>query len=102
MAKLPMRFRILHLMSENEKLSDLEVMEALKEEYGSEGQFKLATVNTHLQSMRAVGMVENADVSLDESGKLDIKYKITSYGESRLKYLPKGWNPGVTESNKNI
>lgn len=98
MAKIPMRFRILHLMSVYEMLSDEEIMKALKEEYGTEGQLKKSIIDSHLQSMRAVGMIENADVSLDENDNIKIKYKITDYGLSRLKYLPKGWKPGVPGS----
>lgn len=89
--KLPMRFRILHLMAGGQEMTSQEVMDALRDEYGDEGQFKPGVINTHLQALRAVGMIEVADVQFDEKGELVEKFKITDYGRSRLKYLPKEW-----------
>lgn len=88
---LPMRFRILHLMSKNKGLTGEEVMTALKPEYGSEGQFKKSIIETHLLSMKAVGMIEVCNASLDERGELKETFQITDYGRERLKYLPKEW-----------
>lgn len=85
---LPMRFRILHLMSVNKSLTLDGVMAALKPEYGSEGQYKESMVNLHLQSMRAVGLIEVSDAAL-EGGKLKETFRITDYGKDRLKYLPR-------------
>lgn len=89
--KLPMRFRILHLISQHESITDNEVMEALRDEYGSERQFKLPVINTHLMSMRAVGMIDVADVYLNEQDNLVQKFRITDYGRGYLKYLPREW-----------
>ncbi|HWR44936.1 hypothetical protein [Sporomusa sp.] len=89
--KLPLRFRILHLISQNTSLSDAEIMNALRSEYGSEGQFKQSIIDIHLASMRAVGMIEATELSLDAQGDLLQKYKITDYGFSRLSYLPGTW-----------
>lgn len=90
--KLPLRFRILHLLSiEKISMSKLEIMAKLRPEYGDEGQFKESMVELHLQSMRAVGLVEAVDLSLDATDHLQVKYKITEYGFSRLSYLPTEW-----------
>lgn len=89
--KLPMRFRILHLLAGGQEMTGREVMDALRDEYSGEGQFKLGVINNHLQALRAVGMIEVADVQLDDKGELIEKFKITDYGKSRLKYLPKEW-----------
>lgn len=91
MARLPMRFRILHLMSKNEKMDVNDIMSALRDEYGKDGQFKLSTVNTHLASMRAVGLIEVCDVRIDPKDNLIQTYRITDYGRSRLSYLPAAW-----------
>ncbi len=46
----------------------------------------------HMDSLRAVGMIEEVDVQLEnEQGDLLITYQITDYGKSRLVYLPKEW-----------
>lgn len=90
--KLPMRFRIIHLVSQHDTISDNEVVEALRDEYGEEGQYTLSKINTHLMSLRAVGIIENAGVSLDQGGKFVQQFKITDYGINLLNsYLPKGW-----------
>jgi DNA-binding PadR family transcriptional regulator len=86
--KLPMRFRILHLISEQDSLSALEIMDILEMEYGTEGQFKIAIIDTHLASMKAVGMIEITEAVLDVGGQIKQKYRITEYGWDRLKYLP--------------
>jgi hypothetical protein len=90
--KLPMRFRIIHLVSQHDTISDKEVMEALRDEYGGEGQYKDSIINTHLMSLRAVGIIEVAGVSLDDNNELVQEFKITDYGTNLLNsYLPSGW-----------
>ncbi|HBV85443.1 hypothetical protein [Desulfosporosinus sp.] len=89
--KLPMRFRMLHLLSKHETLSEITMQEALRPEYGTEGQFKESSIDNHLQSMLAVGLIEIQKVSVDANGKLTHEYKITDYGTGRLNYLPKEW-----------
>ncbi len=91
--KLPLRYRILHIMSDNGSYSVDDIMEALKDEYGGEGQFNSKIMETHLQSLKAVGMLEYTEVYLDEAGELVRKFKLTEYGYSRLEYLPNGWKP---------
>ena len=90
--KLPMRFRIIHLVSQHDKISDKEVMEALRDEYGDECQYKMSIIETHLMSLRAVGIIENTGVSLDENDNLVQQFSITDYGRDLLdKYLPSQW-----------
>ncbi|MDW7674988.1 MAG: DNA-binding protein [Bacillota bacterium] len=91
--KLPLRYRILHFLSDNGSYSVDDVMAALKDEYGGEGQFKRPLIANHLQSLKAVGMLEHCDVYFDDNGQLVQKFKITEYGFSRLDYLPTGWQP---------
>lgn len=90
--KLPMRFRIIHLVSQHDTISDQEVMAALRDEYGEEGQYKRSIINTHLMSLRAVGIIEVAGVELDDNNELAQEFKITDYGKNLLNsYLPGGW-----------
>ncbi len=90
---IPMRFRILHLISQNPGITEAELMDALRPEYGGEGQLKQSIIYTHLASMRAVGMIEDTEISVDKNNKLIQRVKITEYGTSRLAYLPKNWAP---------
>ena len=89
---LPMRFRILHIISQHEDINRQELMDALQPEYGCEGQWNNALVENHLASMRAVGMIEDTDISVDAANNLIQRFKITEYGQSRLAYLPKAWS----------
>jgi hypothetical protein len=89
---LPMRFRILHIISTHKDINRQQLIDALKPEYGNEGQLNDSLVETHLASMRAVGMIEDTDISIDASNNLIQRFKITEYGHSRLAYLPKSWS----------
>ncbi|WP_227763268.1 DNA-binding protein [Zhaonella formicivorans] len=89
---LPMRFRVLHYAAQKkDSFSYHDILKDLKDEYGGEGQFNKGMAQLHLDSLRAVGMLEIADAELDANNELVIKYKITDYGMDRLKYLPDAW-----------
>ncbi len=89
--KLPLRCRMLHLMSDKNEYDMEKMMAELKDEYGTEGQFKPSMMQLHLDSMRAVGLIEIVSAKLDASNNLDRMYKITDFGMERLAYLPAGW-----------
>lgn len=89
---LPLRFRILQYASTVAQFNYLDLMRDLKAEYGGDGQFKRKMLVLHMDSLRAVGMIEEVDVQLEnEQADLLITYKITDYGTSRLVYLPAEW-----------
>lgn len=88
---LPMRFRILHIISQKEDINCKELIEELRPEYGNEGQLKESGIENHLASMRAVGLIEINKSFLDSADKLIQRVKITEYGQGRLSYLPKSW-----------
>jgi len=89
--KLPLRFRLLHLMSTKDRATVHDLMRDLKAEYGGEGQFSVKSFEKHLTSMRASGLIEEVDVDIDERGKLLETFTITDFGRGRLKYLPGSW-----------
>jgi DNA-binding transcriptional ArsR family regulator len=90
--KLPLRFRIIHYLSKSDGgVTCDQLLDSLKSEYGDEGQFKPSTIENHLMSLRAVGIVEVDKVDLDDNDNLILWYKISDYGKSKLSYLPQGW-----------
>jgi DNA-binding MarR family transcriptional regulator len=88
---LPLRFRVLHYASQNDAVNYVDLLNDLKEEYGTDGQFNRSMITRHLDSLRAVGMIEESDVAFDQNQELLVQYKITDYGRSRLSYLPDDW-----------
>ena len=88
---LPLRFRVLQYASQKGDFNRTDLLNDLKEEYGREKQFNKGMVSTHLDSLRAVGMIEQTDVDFDQNKELLVQYKITDYGRSRLSYLPNDW-----------
>lgn len=89
--KLPLRFRLLHLMSTRNQANVHDLMKELKAEYGNEGQFSVKSFEKHLASMRASGLIQEIDVDIDAQGKLLETFTITDFGRGRLKYLPASW-----------
>jgi DNA-binding PadR family transcriptional regulator len=89
--KLPLRFRLLHLMSTKTQANVHDLMKELKTEYGNEGQFSVKSFEKHLTSMRASGLIQEIDVDIDAQGKLLETFTITDFGRGRLKYLPASW-----------
>lgn len=89
---LPLKFRILHYASKaTGDFSVLDILRDLNDDYGSDGQFNKKMISNHLDSLRAVGMIETAKAEFDARGELIIEYKITEYGKGRLSYLPQEW-----------
>ncbi len=91
MMKLPLRSRVLHYVSNSGSVTLDQVVDALKDEYGDEGQFKRSVIEGHLMALRAVGIIEVEKAELDDNDNLVLWYKITDYGKSKLVYLPKEW-----------
>lgn len=95
--RLPLRYRILHLTSKQEVVSDVDLLAILKQEYPGESQVNLGMLRMHMHSMRANGLLDNAGCDLDKQGNLVEKFKITSHGHVRLKMLPKSWNESMQQ-----
>lgn len=89
---LPLKSRILYYATKaKEPFTVAQVMKDLKNDYGSDGQFNKKMFTTHLDSLRAVGMMDTAKADFDASGELIIEYMVTDYGRGRLVYLPEQW-----------
>lgn len=92
---LPLRFRVLTELAMNGPHDSRQLMESLAGEYGSERQFTKKMIDNHLQSLRAVGLAEDVEASLDEKGELVRTIAITDSGRALLKYLPQEWRQRV-------
>jgi DNA-binding PadR family transcriptional regulator len=91
-SKLPLRFRVLHLIIHaGRPLSVPQIQAELALEYGGEGQFSQKHLDNHLLSMKAVGLVTGANPFFDELGEVHEMYEITDFGRSRVSYLPAAW-----------
>ena len=90
MAVLPLRFRILHLvhLADGKPMKTGEIYKALYDEYAGEGQFSYELMESHLMSVKAVGLIEAVDPYIDEYGEARYSYVITETGKARTKYLP--------------
>ena len=90
MAVLPLRFRILHLvhLADGKPLRTGDIYKALYDEYSGEGQFSYELMESHLMSIKAVGLIEAVEPYFDEHGEARYSYVITETGRARAKYLP--------------
>lgn len=92
MTLLPLRFRLLQFLSTVEKANVDQMMEALKEEYGTESQFTRPRFKNHALSMMANAVIDEAELTVTEDGELDIFYCINDEGRKLLRiYLPKSF-----------
>lgn len=88
MKKIPLKMSVIRWISTRKDAAADDVYRSLGAEYGSERQFRRENVETMLQTMRAVGIIEIKDFEQSETGKFIPRYAITEYGRSRLKYIP--------------
>jgi hypothetical protein len=87
MSKIPVKFRLLQLIFENEGVSKDKLLLILKEDYPQDRYVCEKGVEEYLISLKAVNMIELSDLTLDEFGKIGQFYKITPYGMNRMKYI---------------
>lgn len=88
--KSPLKLRILECVSDNHAASAADITRLLHEEYAGERHFSRKAVESHMHSLKTVGLVEESDVSLNENGQFVIKYQITENGQKRLAALKRG------------
>lgn len=89
MAKIPMKMRAIEWLKANPNSNVEQIMEGVKSEYGTEGQFTLANFTHMTQALKAVGIIRNTNVELDKNEKVVVSYSLTDYGISSMKYIPK-------------
>lgn len=93
MAKLPLRFCILYVLNkaDGKQMTTKDIYDQMAKEYEGEGQFGLRQMEEHLMAIKATGLIEGSNPYLDEAGEARYNYAITSYGRSRIKYLPRAY-----------
>ena len=87
MSQMPVKFRVVQVISLNEGISNQELLEMLTTEYPHDRSVNEKGVEDYLLSLRAVGLIETTNVISDKHGKLKQYYKITDYGASRMQYI---------------
>lgn len=87
MSQLPVKFRVIQAIFQQEGLSNQEIFEVLKKEYPLDRSVNEQGVDNYLLSLKAVGLIEIASATSDKNGKLLQCYTITDYGASRMKYV---------------
>lgn len=88
MGKIPMKMRAIEWIKENPSSSTEEIMEGLKSEYGTEGQFSVSNFSHMMAAMKAVGIIENGKVELDKNERVIVRYSLTNYGVRSMKHIP--------------
>ncbi|WP_232699596.1 hypothetical protein [Brevibacillus daliensis] len=92
MALLPIRSRVLLFMSTVQQANIDDAMNALKSEYGEEGQFTRENFLDHMLSLQANGLIDEVHYELNANGELCMYYAINDEGNRTInKYLPKKW-----------
>ena len=88
--KAPIRFRVLEYMTTVKKACPDEIMEAMRNEYGTERHFTKKSFIDHAMCLKANGLLEDAGAELSDNGELILFYSINEEGKRMVsKYMPK-------------
>ena len=80
----PLYYAIMKYMTKVDKASNLDVINALKNEYGNFKMLRPEAVEEALMTAKANGILDEAGVELEEENKLIIFYKVTDYGREMI------------------
>lgn len=87
MSQIPVKFRAVQAIYQNENISNQTLLELLRKEYPLDRSVSEKGVQDYLLTLTASGLIEQTKVTLDQNGKLNISYKITDYGTRLMKYI---------------
>ncbi|AFM40589.1 hypothetical protein Desaci_1585 [Desulfosporosinus acidiphilus SJ4] len=87
MCQIPVKFRLLQVISQNDNLSNHKILDILKKEYPHDRSVNEKGVEDYLLTLTATGLIELKNAVLDQSGNLELSYSITDYGKSLMKYV---------------
>lgn len=80
----PLKMAIAELFLRYGTMDERAVLERVSTQFLNEKYCSLPVIQTHLQSLKAVGILEEHGSTLDEHGNLVSRYRITAYGRARL------------------
>lgn len=84
MTLMPLKMKIAALFRLYETLDPHAVLELVQDQYSGEKYCNLSVVEGHLQSLKAVGILNEENSFLNDEGELVCVYRISEYGHSRL------------------
>lgn len=82
--KLPLKTSIAQLFTDHTPRTKHHVFVELKASYGMEKQFTPDTIENHLMSLKAVGILKAGEARITSRNELVQAYNITSFGLSKL------------------
>lgn len=88
MKKLPLKMRVIQLLSTVSDLTVEEVKVSLESEYGSEKQFNSKNLANMFLAMKAVGIVSIHGIEPNGETEISVRYSLTDYGRSTMTYIP--------------
>lgn len=69
-----------------------EIIDGIKDEYAGERQMTYKRVDDYIQQLLGVNMIAQDKVEFDDNDELVVYYKVSDFGKSRIKYIPKRRN----------
>lgn len=84
MTALPLKMKIAQLFRFCEALNAQAVLELVRDQYPGETYCALPVIENHLQSLKAVGILNEESSYIDDAGKLVSVYRISEYGLSKV------------------
>jgi hypothetical protein len=92
MAKLPMKSRLVQILSEQKEAWDYELITKLLAEYGKSGDYWKWMARFWMAELSCGGIFSIVDVAADdgkrfEKGKVLYRYSLTDFGQARVNEL---------------
>jgi hypothetical protein len=87
MSQIPVKFRVVQTVFQNENISDQGIYEVLKKEYPFDRSVNEKGVEDYLLTLTASGIIDQTSVTTDKNDALKLRYKITDYGKRLMKYI---------------
>jgi hypothetical protein len=84
MTTLPLKMKIAQLFRFCEALNPQAILELVQDQYPGETYCSLPVIENHLQSLKAVGILNEESSYLNDDGKLVSVYRISEYGLSKV------------------
>ena len=80
----PMKTRIVEVFKNGELLNAKAIHEIVLYDYPSERYCSIKTIEDHLKSLKAVGILNEEGSYIDDDGNLVSTYRISEYGLDKL------------------